>query len=233
MFTFSAPSFAPPATTNASQPAVSLQQPTDNNPFLQANYPFTQSTGTSTGLGLSATTKVAVKTDTRQPPSNLSADELIAEPLSKLTKASLLIAAIEPGSSCKEMVCRQIEELLTESFHSFRLANDQCSFIEGSPSAVALYNMACALSLALELQMSLSHKDSVQAMIDSFGEIAIASLQRDGFFVAPHLPPQQKQGGPIPGTTTLRDVINNRAVACDRCLRAAVAVGWTAPSRGS
>lgn len=232
--TFSGPSLASAATNRtASHPAVPIQKTTDTSPFLQANNPFAQSTGSSSGFSLSTASDVVVKTDPLKPPSNLSADEVIAEPLAKLTKASQLIAALEPGSSCKETVCRQIETLLTESFHSFRLANDQSSYAEGAPSAVALYNMACVLSLALELQMSLSRKDSVQAMVNSFGEITVASLQRDGFFVAPQLPPQQQpQGegssiGAGAAATTLLDAVNRRAIACDRCLRAAVAVGWT------
>lgn len=147
-------------------------------------------------------------------PTAESVDDLINKSIPKLSKASQLVASLGSGASSKEA-----ESLLTECFHSFRLANDKCLETEGAPSALALYNMACVLSLALELQMIVSGSHSLQAMVDSFGSVAVSMLQSN--FVAPGLPPH-----PLPSTATLQDTINKRAIACDRCLKAAVAVGY-------
>ena len=97
--------------------------------------------------------------------------------------------------------------------------------------------LACVFSLALELQASLwtrntSETDSsrLKAMVDAVGDCSISSLQEHGFFVAPDLPPQVDRNKTSPATTirtTLRTVVQKRATACDRCLKAAVTAGWT------
>ena len=125
---------------------------------------------------------------------------------------------------------QQVEQLLTESFHAFRCISDYALWRDGQPHATAFYNMACCLSLAVELQVIMSQQDGLIQMLNIYGNALVSDIVASNSFAVPSLfqPSKDMTSSKSPGSssTTLKESMEQRLRACDGCLKVAVAAGW-------
>jgi len=158
--------------------------------------------------------------------------------VTQLQSAAALVRAFtataqDGSASAKAGKLPSLQEIgtqLSETFHIFRTASDVYTLTEGVPSEYALYNMACVLSLAVELQ--LKALDTEGCCAAPGGCRAVCELQvaqpvplSRGVGVATSANPIAPALPPNHGSTVL-ELIQVRLEACTKLLKLAVCAGY-------
>lgn len=150
-------------------------------------------------------------------------------PLSEKQLEALTQTGLAMDDASKEMqqtaemsseTASRLATTLAESHEVYRFINDQWLAVNGAPHAVSMYNIACLLSLLVELELRLLEKgDDLLAAVQKHQQDSVIVLSdmstNDGF---------QKIGSTEP---TVGHMVHKQLRSCRACLGAAVAAGWS------
>lgn len=125
------------------------------------------------------------------------------------------------GKNLPADMASRLLSIFSESHEIFRFINDQCLAVTGSPHAVSMYNIACLISLVVELQLRFldpKANDDLLAAAQKYENASVTQLQ--------DLP-----SGGVRMIGSYESVIGNmifkQLTAAKACLGGSVAAGWS------